>query len=226
MSDNYTAIEVKFKLSAMALPSMAMHLDDLIAAGAIKKFISQSNNELINDYDAIIHHLPVEKYIGVDDNDWVYKASRLKFTQVLSPFMRSISQRINKREFALHREEGVLNARQNTLNEVSGAFKASIDLIPSAAYVEATGYCIGDIDKVKELLSYIKNVGKKHNRGQGKIIDFDVLPFDKSENDLFWTDRYLPITMKNIATNDHVLATNVATKPPYWKNKKVGFVIT
>lgn len=224
-TNNLSAIEVRFKLSAMALPSMPMHLDDIIAAGAIKCFMASSKSESVIDYDEIIHNLPVEKYTD-SSNNWVYKASTLKFTKVCAPFMRSVSQRIDKRLFALRREEGTLNIRQNTLNEASGPLKASIDLIPSAAYVEAVGYCVADIEKIQVMLSYIKNLGKKHNRGQGQVLELEIQPYDSGGNDFFWVNRNLPPSMKDITSNEHALASNIATQPPYWKNEGLGYAAT
>lgn len=213
MLDKAEPLKIRLVVLNLLIPSMPMHLDDILAAAAVNAARSTSRGE-ISDYSQIIDHLPIEKHAS--GGEWVYKASILEFIHMYGKFMRPVSRRINKSLFALRRAEGTLQSRGNKLNLKSGPLKVSIGLMPTAARVEAVGYCVGCRDSIIELFNHLTHIGKKHNRGQGEILTLEV--FGNQEAEL-WRKRFLPLSMKDQKLPKHAHTPDIGTRPPYWKNR-------
>lgn len=221
----FKPLKVEFEILNLALPTMPIHLDDLVAAAAVIRAKEQSGGASIQDYDAIIDRLPIEQYFA--DDDWVYKASVITFSQVHGAFMRPYSKRINETNFALRCEEGTLKSGLSAINHGSGPLKASVGMTPTVAKAVGIAYCIGDEKEVTELLGFLSNVGKRHNRGHGKILSLSVSKDKDAQNSGAWARRHLPMSMADLALEDHALVSQLGIRPPYWKNiHEAGYGIT
>lgn len=212
MSD-FQPLKIEFEVVNLALPTMPIHLDDVLAAAAVIRFKENNASASDIDYDAIIDNLPIEKHTV--ENEWVYKASALAYKSIHGKFMRPYSQRINQTAFAVCKDDGTLKTGISTVNYGSGPLKASIGLTPTAAKVLCVGYCIAQKESIEVLLGYLTNIGKRHNRGQGEILSVTVT--EDTDNQL-WHRRHLPVVMSDIKTDDHALVSQIGTRPPYWKN--------
>jgi CRISPR type IV-associated protein Csf3 len=224
MSNDYVPLRIEIRLSNMFISTMPVHLDDLLAASAVKQArIQLCKSELESeDYASIIDNLPIQKHWAGDE--WVYKASILNYTSMQGKFMRPYSRRINATEFAVRRDEGVLAVKANNLNLLSGPLKSAIGYMPTASYVVATAYCVGNANRVSALLSNLSNIGKKHSRGQGVVLSINVTETEEDDNS--WKKRFLPLSMIDIKQKEHAVVANIGIKPPYWKNDhKIGFGI-
>lgn len=217
MNNDYVPLRIEIRLSNMFISTMPVHLDDLLAAAAVKQArmqLCKSELELESvDYTSIIDSLPIQKHRAGDE--WVYKASILNYTSMQGKFMRPYSRRINATDFAVRRAEGVLAVKANNLNLMSGPLKSAIGYMPTASYVVATAYCVGNASKVSALLSNLSNIGKKHSRGQGVVLSINVT---ETEDDNSWKKRFLPLSMIDIKQKEHAVVANIGIKPPYWKN--------
>lgn len=216
----FEPLSISLVIENMAIPNRPMHLDDLLAAAAVKEYTHGIQEDLaVIDYDSITHHLPVEKHH--QGEDWVYKASIVMFESLIGKFMRPVTRRIDVVNYAIEHNKGTLKSGVKKVNTMSGALKTSVDFIPSCAYTKAIAYCVGNQDAVTKLLSRLRYIGKKHNRGQGKLLNFIVQP---CAQDNAWVYRHLPVSMSDLATNDHSLVYNIGIKPPYWLNQhSAGF---
>jgi len=205
-------LKILIKASGVVLPSLPMHLDDILAAAAVNQFLSNGTIEIEN-YSDITDYLPIEKQ--TTGRDWVYKSSVVRW-EFKSYFMKSITRKVDPYSVAQLRNGGLLKYNAKDVNSASGPLKSSIDLIPCASYAEGVAYLIGDKDKLRQLLSHIDYVGRKHNRGCGKVIEIEVT--DCEDANQYWKDRFLPLSMQELS-DQHSLTSNIGIKPPYWKNK-------
>lgn len=210
---NFQPLRIEIEVLNLALPAMPIHLDDVLAAAAVIKYKKNNSSCGEIDYDAIINELPIDKHSA--GNEWVYKASALTYESIQGKFMRPYSQRINQTDFAVCKNNGTLKTGITSINYGSGPLKASIGLTPTAAKVVCIGYCIGDNESINELLGHLTNLGKRHNRGQGEIINVKVT---KNADDQLWRRRHLPAVMSDLKLDDHALVSKIGTRPPYWKN--------
>jgi CRISPR type IV-associated protein Csf3 len=212
MSD-FQPLKIIFEVVNLALPTMPIHLDDLLAAAAVIKHKENNRSAEVIDYDAIIDNLPIEKqYV---ETEWVYKASALTYESIHGKFMRPYSQRINQTSYAIRQDDGTLKSGISAINYGSGPLKASIGLTPTAARVLCVGHCLAQKEAVNDLLGHLTNMGKRHNRGQGEILSVTVT---EDTNDQLWRRRHLPIVMSDLKVDDHGLVSQIGTRPPYWKN--------
>lgn len=205
-------LKISITVSKMLIPSMPIHFDSLIAAAAVKEF-TDNGDGTINDYDEIINFLPLEKYEA--GGEWVWMSSVIRWN-TFGKFMKSMTQSMDQYKVTQLRNDGVIKFGPKSLNTASGSLKSSISLLPSAAYSTGVAFCVGDKARVEELLSFVTHIGKKHQRGSGVVLEYKVVEVE--END-FWLDRNIPLTMKNVASVDHKPCSNVGVRPPYWLNK-------
>jgi len=205
-------LKISIVTTKMIIPALPMHFDDILAAAAVKEHLSQ-NNEAIGDYDKIINFLPLAKQ--EEGKDWIWKASVIRWNNH-GNFMKSLTQSLDQYKIALLKDQGVIKFGGSSLNTASGPLKSSISLLPSAAYSNGVAFCIGEKEKVERLLAQLEYIGKKHQRGCGKVISFQVDIVEASDA---WTDRTLPLSMESLKQNRHSLASQVGVRPPYWLNK-------
>lgn len=87
-------------------------------------------------------------------------------------------------------------------------------------------YGVGTIDKIRDLLSYIKAVGKKPAAGWGAVKDWIVEPFDEdwSTEGKYGLMRPMPVDAYNPMGNYRIM--DIAVSPPYWKigNMKLCYI--
>jgi CRISPR type IV-associated protein Csf3 len=207
-------LKITLKVVKMVIPSLHIHLDDILAAAAVKQYVDQGNGE-IEDYDDIINFLPLEKLVVGEDSIW--KASVFRWVS-FGKYMKSVTQSLDQYSIAELKDNGVLKTGMSSLNTMSGPLKSSIDLIPSVAYSIGIAHCVGNKVKIEKLLAVLDNIGKKHQRGSGNILYFSVEVLDENND---WTDRSLPLSMKEFKQEDHALASNVGISPPYWLKKNI-----
>lgn len=211
MDISVESLTIELTVANMVIPSMPIHLDDVLAAAAVKTAIDE-RREGIDSFDEIINNLPLEKY-SVED-DWVYKASAFTFTAMRGKYMRPFLQKIDKDRFAAMRNEGTILMRSNNIALNKGPFKTSLDIKPTAAYTQCYAHCIGNQEQVTNLLKSLTHFGKKHQRGQGIIVEARVTPTDEVDG---WQYRFLPLSMAKIVLEEHVKSADIGTRPPYWK---------
>lgn len=214
------SLKITVECTRMVIPSIPMHFDDVLAAAAVKQFIDSQGDHSVIDYDEIIDSLPLDR-VAINDQ-WCYKASVFRW-QMKAKFMMPISQRIDALKIGMLRNDGVLKYGAKDVNLASGPLKSSIDLIPMTGYAVGTAYCNGDKAEIEKLLTLISMIGKKHQRGCGKVLAWMVEECEMNEH---WRDRFLPIEFEGYKTNKHAIANNIGIRPPYWNSKvNIGWAV-
>lgn len=191
----------------MVVPKDLLHLDAVLGAikvGQAKAAIGDGINPRDYHYD-----LPLERFEG-GNGQWVFKASALRLkAEAPQNFMQT--SRINLSDAAEHRDNGWLNIRANIPNIAGGPFKTSIYHVP-LAFGELTGYCVGNKDRIQEMLESCKQIGGRRGTGWGCIKSVTVETVGSEECD--WMDRNLPADTAG-AENSHALGVS-NLHAPYW----------
>ena len=192
---------------AIALSDAPPLFDDIIAAAAVNE---ATNNGTLDDDFSVINELPIENWKA--DDTWGYMASYLMFEWYSPVFNTAIRGRTNVNSIVELKNSGLLNYKSKNLPDTSrGAYK-NYDLRLFHRYAEkAKAYCIGDAERIEELLMEISHIGPKRRLGFGKIADFNI---EKIKNSDEWMHRPLPISMRD---NGKFVAYN--PRPPYWFKK-------
>lgn len=211
-------IKITIEVLGGSVPKVPIHFDDLIASAAVNRY--QREQGVVEDYDSILHALPI------DNHDGVYKASILLVeTKRTVYFQRPFSRRTNEEQLAALAGIDVVKYRAKTINTNSGPFKSSIGTIHSYAHATFTAYCVGDPSAIESLLEEIEYLGRKHNRGSGKILNVTIEP--SSEANELWQYRNMPLsdkTMKLIDKGTHSLAIG-STRSPYWQPSHMTYCV-
>ena len=192
-------LEIIFHLNGTGVyynPGEPIHLDALMAWVEIPKFVELDNIQKSDKpFDV---PLPLEKW--EINGQWVWKASALFPGKV--PF-ESIQYwrkkfRMNKIEIM----EGSVNTKQGRFREYNTPM--CLILTPFLK-----GWCVGNKNKVKKILSKIKYLGKKTAYGKGKVTAIEIKEIDNDYS--LWKDdkttRWLP---------DKNGMKFVRCRPPYW----------
>lgn len=191
----------------MVVPKDLLHLDAVLGAikvGQAKAAIGDGINPRDYHYD-----LPLERF-GEGNGQWVFKASALRLkAEAPQNFMQT--SRINLSDAAEHRHNGWLNIRANIPNTAGGPFKTSLYHVP-LAFGELTGYCVGNKDRIHEMLESCKQIGGRRGTGWGRIESVKVEVIAPQDCD--WMDRNLPVGTAG-AENSHVLGVS-NLRAPYW----------
>lgn len=216
-------LKITLTIVKSVIPEKPQHFDDILAAAAVKKYLEDEQNVKIEgkEYSDIINFLPLDKH-NENDEDWVWKSSVIRWKNK-GLYMKGVTQAHDIYKFAEMRNSGVLKYNRAGLDTASGSLKSTISLLPSAAYSVGVAYCVGDKNKVEDLLSHLKHIGRLHKRGGGEIINYEVKEEENNDN---WKDRFLPLSMTTLINDNHFLANNIGINPPYWLNKKtMGWAI-
>lgn len=127
----------------------------------------------------------------------------------------------------------LLEDKSGTVDLKSGKFKAYRIAQNIITTNKIIFYCRGNAEKIKELLTYMDNVGKKYSIGYGIVKSWEVEEAEKDYS--FWHDEHKlmrPFPTASTATLlRHILANDpnydgslnfaiseYTTKPPYWKS--------
>lgn len=89
-------------------------------------------------------------------------------------------------------------------------------------------FCIGNRDKLSELLAPITHIGKKRSQGCGQVTRWQVLPFEHDWH--LWRNEHLarPMPIEMIQTPLYINVMNWGWRPPAWlhSNKSMCFMPT
>lgn len=193
-----------------------IHLDALLARARVI--------EACEDWSAQ-HDLPLERAVVGDA--WCFKASALVFDPAEAMRLTHMTRRTDPTRIALDGDRGgVLKLRQAEINTGSGHLKG-YSWFQSTQWVrKACAWCVGDAERISELLVHIQSLGKLGRNGFGLIDGFDVGLAPVSEVN-HWLYRALPCEFQGTAemVKADAIGVNYAQglgrcMPPYWSSEK------
>jgi len=117
-------------------------------------------------------------------------------------------------------ERGALDmGRRSKINTASGEFKAYRMPLYLELVDRLEWYAIGDRERIRDLLTrHIRHLGKKHARGHGAVIAWEVEPWDGPQDRWLWRSPGMPARPVPIQMlpdwSGHV--TYAAFRPPAW----------
>lgn len=216
--------------------NLPLHLDALIAYAVTEEGLRYGTDYTnIRDIAAV---LPLEK--AEQDGLFCWKASALIATEVMGHDMQMWTRKFPEEDYVDYYASGKfggLNAKFNSeTNEIDlkpyaavidtqrGPYKNHFQHLPVRHIKKFVAYCVGDIDRITELLSpesgYIKSIGPRSRQSAGNIL-VDSFVIEKDEAALeAWQQRVLPWPKENY------VPIQAAHKPPYWaiENRAVSYI--
>lgn len=199
----------------MAGGPFPLHLDSLVACAVTEEALREgtvSNNGI----RSLARDLPLEK--DERNGTWCWKASAIT-GRTQAHALRLWTRKTDPYEFAEMAANGQLDGKLNLqkpnahkIDTARGLMKQHFQFVPVRHVEEVTAWCVGDPDRLLELLSpetgYIIALGARVRSGFGKIANF-AIEDDERANEL-WARRVLPWSDAGL------VPICAAHHPPYW----------
>ena len=163
--------------------------------------------------------LPLDK-AGAGD-DWVWKASQLLFSAAAPRQLVNQQRKCDPdrfyRDFQNKHWKAMRGDNAPTINPLSGQFRAYQFYVSTQWMARAEAWCIGNIDRVKALISRIDHVGKMGRNGFGliKSIDVEIDPAASEQ----WKLRALPADVAG-APGMQYFDSLSPPRAPYWEEQR------
>lgn len=214
---DHTPLKIRWRFARpMIARQHEIHLDALLARARVI--------EAQEDW-SVQHDLPLERaQVG---DAWCFKASALVFDSMESVRLTHMTRRTDIHRISLDGEPGgPLNLRQAKINLGSGTLKGYSWFQHTQWVNEARAWCVGDRERVTELLARITSIGKLGRNSFGLIKDWDVDEAEPDEHN-HWLYRALPGEFSSSAfvSQADSLGIDYAQSmgrwlPPYWSPEK------
>ena len=186
----------------MVVLTHPLHLDALLASARVREAREEDDPVSFQD------DLPLESTGGV------WKASMLKFCPASEPYLVPKIRKFDNHALALDRDVRFTSGINKFIGG-SGKLKA-YDMRFQKQWVEyAEAWCIGDIERVRALLSMISCIGPKASNNHGHIKECTVTIAKKEETEL-WRVRTLPFGSGLELEGIEYAKCSHPVKPPYW----------
>lgn len=213
-----TPLKLTWKLATpIVVGAYPLHLDGLIGfAMAQEKRQVDLSTSWVESADL---DLPLERAINGELDCW--KASVLLPVEPGEHSMRYWTRKSDPYDYAARFEAKQLDVKTKfplkpygiKFDTARGTFKQMFKFFPVRSVSELSAWCIGDVDRLTELLSpeagFITYLGPKSRMGFGRIVDFNI-EFDADAKDK-WLSRVLPWPHYGC------VPVEAATKMPYWE---------
>lgn len=179
-----------------------LHLDGVLAWARAKRATEDGF-----PIEEVIEDLPLER--ETKDGEWVWKASAIHFEPRCAPLPMIYRRQISfPKIHAMQQEVGCFELKRRKY-ENKAMYKNW--QIP-AAYMwvnKAEAWCIGDPDKVRELLADVPNLGKLARLDFGRVSTFEVEEHNEALEK--WKFRNLPWPEAGYAP------IQGCVRSPYWR---------
>lgn len=216
---NFKPLRVTWRLCRpMISRQHEIHLDALLAFARVK----EANGDWSAQDD-----LPLAR--ATVGEDWCFKASALLFDAAQACHLMHMCRRTDVTQISLDGAAGgPLKLRLAEIDTGRGYLKGYSMLQSTQVIKDVTAWCIGDPERVVELLSGIPSIGKLGRNSFGLVESFSVEEAAQSETGL-WAYRALP---RSFDSTEHVLQARSAgvayalalgrTSSPYWAPEKTS----
>lgn len=200
-------LRIEFKLSSpMTEPVYPIHLDALAAWAAVEEAKAQGDPEpLLAQED-----LPFAREAGV----WC--ASALQLESLDAPFTVAQTKRTDPLKFSDALYNGALKKAPNKLDLSRGAWRQALYFTQCQQVSRATAWCLGDRNRLEELLSRIDYLGAQRRNGRGRIVGLELVD-DPSATER-WRERLLA------EPADGFIPMHGVSSPPYWDRQRTTTV--
>lgn len=195
-------VEILFD-SPITEPTYPIHLDALVAWAAVEEAYENDAEEPLLAQEA----LPFDRAQGV----WC--ASALSFDACAPPFTVATTKKTDLSAIAEASNGGVLRSAPNKLSINAGPWRQALVYSQCQIVSKAEAWCVGDAQRLRELLGRVSYVGAKRRNGRGRVFFIDVVK-DSSASSR-WRERILPEAAEGY------LPIQAVTSPPYWDRARV-----
>lgn len=192
-----------------------LHFDALLAWARV-----QEAEELGEEYPwEAQEDLPLEETHGV------WKASKVSFDPLSQPEIFSMTRKFDLNALSLDMGRVYETRRaKNKFNAASGEFKA-YDMRVSCQWMKkAEAWCVGDKDRIEELLRRVTHIGRLTRNGFGRVktVSIESCPVEETEN---WRLRALPLGSGQEKPGEVYCPSQQTCRPPYWKKTNTEAVV-
>lgn len=212
-----TPLKIEFQLGTPVVidSEYPIHLDGLLAWSRVQEAIRLGDTNPWGASD----DLPIAK--AGQNEDWVWQASRLVFKYCTPRQLVNMQRRSEPDRIYRDYERGLWRAKRKdgppTINTNSGQLRAYqfYTSVQWASHAEA--WCVGDPDRVRELLDKIEHIGKMGRNGFGQVSNILVTEDDEALER--WRLRVLPIDVPRLSGVDYTLGLQTP-RAPYWEKSR------
>ncbi|MGF6440145.1 type IV CRISPR-associated protein Csf3 [Paraburkholderia youngii] len=201
-----------------------LHLDSLVAYALVEETLCNlTESGKGKDDKRLIRELAEQPLpLGREEREgaWCWQASAL--LSVSDDIVHSTGFWTRKTDVYDHAERieaGQIKGRYKfplkpyelKLDMERGLFKQQLKYFPIRQVSEVQAYCIGDADRLLELLEpgrHISHLGAKTRMGYGKVVSFEIEPDTDAQRN--WSRRVLPWE------HEGAVQMELAVRPPYW----------
>ena len=201
-------------------PAFGLHLDGLIGHAVIQE--AERDGRAFTSYDDLLNTLPFERHDA--NGDWCWKASLVTPLAVRGSERVYMTAKSATQSMAGAMVDGLITGRPiKSIDTVRGAFKNDAFWYTIEHVDQLHAWCIGDPERITELLALVTHVGKRARLDHGRIalreqtdadeggLDYSVVE-DPLALDL-WKRRCMPEAVAGYAPVQSRL------RPPYWQGE-------
>ena len=201
-------------------PAMGLHLDGLIGYAVVQE--AERDGREFSSHDELLTDLPFAKHEV--DGDWCWKASLLAPVNVLGSERIYMTAKTASQSMAEAMVDGKITGRKiKSIDTVRGLFKNDAFWYTIEHVDKIQAWCVGDPERITELLSLITHIGKRARLDHGRIAmrdqsedDEGGLAFDVVEDAQaleLWKRRYVPMAVEGY------VPVQARVRPPYWQGE-------
>ena len=196
--------------SPVVVPAMPLHLDALLSWARVHEA------ELAGDREALTlqHDLPLQRH--ETEAGWCFMASMVHFDFEGPRQQLHMTKRADLDALANAFAAGAFGQRKPPFDPSRGQTKGASLQLPQAFARTAWACGVGDIEKVRALLTNVVSLGKLRRRGKGAVRAFDVARWDAATEQ--WSRRNLPHDSSLASSRTHALAQQ-RLHAPYWSKE-------
>jgi len=209
MNDAFVPLRIEWRFATpWCPPPVAMHLDGLLAWAQVEE--ARARGEGITDFSPFLDNLPLAKH--ETPSGWVWKASMIESFDVLGSERRYMTRRTALTEFSVRMGSGMIEGRPLAeIDTVRGPYKNDAFWYTIEHAVGARAWCMGDPQRITELLAFVTHLGKRSRLDHGRVIDSIAGVVNEDPvAESGWQRRYMPEPVEG-----HVPAMG-RLHPPYW----------
>lgn len=163
--------------------------------------------------------LPLEK--AGEGQDWVFKASRLVFTPAAHRELVNMQRRSSPETFYRDFDLGLWgypgSSKAKTppvINTMSGQFRAYQYYVSTQWMEKACAWCVGDRERIMELLARLTHIGKMGRNGWGLLESVTVEVDEEAKTK--WALRVLPKSLDVAQSGVTYASVMSPPRAPYW----------
>lgn len=197
-------VTIRLKTPIVVSPA-PMHLDGLLSWARVQEAEEMGSEDPI----ALQHDIPLERYGSGDA--WCFKASWFQMDYLTDPRPLHYIRRADIEELATAFDAGLLGKRVPQFDASRGSQKGYSLVVHERHARAAVAECVGEIDRVKDLLQRVTTFGALRRRGRGLVDGIDVEPIHQAN----WERRYMPGNYVAPPGRTYMKA-QLCLRAPYW----------